>query len=179
MGAKVTMPGLLRQAESILKHHKPVTRELIVYSKLLSAPYHFQFPLVMDCIPHLQLQCFAMNLHFWWALLVKWYLIIFLQNKCKSPHRKDVQLNLFQSSLEWVSADLQGSNYHKQCFSTLFFHMQQHGHGGEQPLSLPASINPFNPLKNLNCSKRQMDYKCSKHVVVLLRGNKRTIVWLQ
>lgn len=32
MGAKVTMPGWLRQAESILKHHKPVTREVIISS---------------------------------------------------------------------------------------------------------------------------------------------------
>lgn len=38
---------------------------------------------------------------------------------------------------------------------------------------LPAIVSPFNPLMNLNCSKRQMDCKCSKHVVVLLEGNKR------
>lgn len=90
MGAKVTS-----QAQRILKHHKPVTREVVVYSKLLSAPYHF-FIVVMYYIPQLQLQCFAMNLRFRWALIAKWYLIIFLQNKCKFPHRKDVQLNLLQ-----------------------------------------------------------------------------------
>lgn len=42
------------------------------------------------------------------------------------------------------------------------------------PRGLPATISPFNPLMNLNCSKRQMDRKRSKHVVVLLGGNKRS-----
>lgn len=39
---------------------------------------------------------------------------------------------------------------------------------------LPAIFSSFNPLMNINCSKRQMDCKCSKHVVVLLGGNKRS-----
>lgn len=42
------------------------------------------------------------------------------------------------------------------------------------PWGLPATVSPFNPLMNLNCSKRQMDCKRSKHVVVLLGGNKRS-----
>lgn len=42
------------------------------------------------------------------------------------------------------------------------------------PRGLPVTISPFNPLMNLNCSKRQMGRKRSKHVVVLLGGNKRS-----
>lgn len=42
------------------------------------------------------------------------------------------------------------------------------------PWGLPATVSPFNPLMNLNCSKRQMDCKRSKHVVALLGGNKRS-----
>lgn len=45
---------------------------------------------------------------------------------------------------------------------------------GGHPWGLPATVSPFNPLMNLNCSKRQMDCKRSKHVVVLLGGNKRS-----
>lgn len=44
----------------------------------------------------------------------------------------------------------------------------------EYPWGLPVILSPFNPLMNLNCSKRQMDCKRSKHVVVLLGGNKRS-----
>lgn len=45
---------------------------------------------------------------------------------------------------------------------------------GGYPWGLPATVSPFNPLMNLNCSKRQMDCKRSTHVVVLLRENKRS-----
>lgn len=42
------------------------------------------------------------------------------------------------------------------------------------PWGLPSTVSPYNPLMNLNCSKRQIACKCSKHVVVLLEGNKRS-----
>lgn len=55
----------------------------------------------------------------------------------------------------------------------LFFTRSTTGLQGH-PWGLPATVSPFNPLMNLNCSKRQMDCKRSKHVVALLGGNKRS-----
>ena len=45
---------------------------------------------------------------------------------------------------------------------------------GGHPWGLPVTVSPFNPLMNLNCSKRQIDCKRSKHAVVFLGGNKRS-----
>lgn len=38
VGANDIMPSWLRQAQRIFKHHKPVTREVILYNKLLAGP---------------------------------------------------------------------------------------------------------------------------------------------
>jgi len=55
----------------------------------------------------------------------------------------------------------------------LLSHAAMRGWGG-LPSGLPATVSLFNLLMNLNCSKRQMDCECSKHVAVLLGGNKRS-----
>lgn len=62
--------------------------------------------------------------------------------------------------------------FNKQCFPYAVFTCSNMGLG-EHPRGLPATVSLFNPLMNLNCSKRQMDCKRSKHVVALLGGNKR------